>query len=89
MPKFGGTAPDLSAGVTIVQYLLIGLILLLLGFLAYKLFPLFAPRFRRRDKPEKQSRVIGMGNNDEDGSPVSGLNFNRRNHGHSLAVNAP
>jgi hypothetical protein len=44
--------------VAVTQYILIGLILLLLGFLAYKLAPLFVPRFRRRDKPEKESRVI-------------------------------
>jgi hypothetical protein len=59
MPKFApGTAPDLSGGVSIVQYLLIGLIILLLGFLAYKLAPLFAPRFRRKEKSAKESRVI-------------------------------
>lgn len=59
IPKFGtGTAPDLSGGVTVVQYILIGLIVLLLGFLAYKLAPLFAPRFRRKRKEEKESRVI-------------------------------
>jgi hypothetical protein len=58
-PKFGmGSAPDLSGAVAVTQYILIGLILLLLGFLAYKLAPLFVPRFRRRDKPEKESRVI-------------------------------
>lgn len=59
LPKFGtGTAPDLSGGVALVQYILIGLIILLLGFLAYKLVPLFAPRFRRKRKEEKESRVI-------------------------------
>lgn len=59
LPKFGdGTAPDLSAGVSVVQYILIGLIILLLGFLAYKLVPLFAPRFRRHRTDEKESRVI-------------------------------
>lgn len=58
MPKFGGNAPDLSGTVTVVQYVLIGAIILLLGFLAYKLAPLFAPRFRRKAKEEKESRVI-------------------------------
>jgi hypothetical protein len=59
IPKFGtGTAPDLSGGVTVVQYILIGVIILLLGFLAYKLAPLFAPRFQRKRKEEKESRVI-------------------------------
>ena len=59
IPKFGtGTAPDLSGGVTVVQYILIFLIILILGFLAYKLAPVFAPRFRRRRKEEKESRVI-------------------------------
>ena len=59
LPKFGdGAAPDLSGGVTVVQYMLIGLIILLLGFLAFKLAPLFAPRFRRKPKEEKESRVI-------------------------------
>lgn len=59
MPKFApGTTPDLSGGVSVVQYLLIGLIILLLGFLAYKLAPLFAPRFRRKEKAEEASRVI-------------------------------
>ena len=59
LPRFGsGTAPDLSGGVTVVQYLLIGVIVLLLGFLVYKLAPLFAPRFRRKAKEKKESRVI-------------------------------
>jgi len=59
LPKFGmGTAPDLSGAVSVAQYVLIGLILLFLGFLAYKLVPLFAPRFRRKDKEERESRVI-------------------------------
>ena len=59
LPKFGmGTAPDLSGAVSVTQYILIALILLLLGFLAYKLVPLFVPRFRRKDKKEKESRVI-------------------------------
>ncbi|HQU92487.1 MAG TPA: DUF4129 domain-containing protein [Pyrinomonadaceae bacterium] len=59
LPKFGmGTAPDLSGAVSVTQYILIGLILLLLGFLAYKLVPLFVPRFRRKAKGEKEDRVI-------------------------------
>ena len=58
LPKFGGNAPDLSGTVTVVQYVLIGAIILLLGFLAYKLAPLFAPRFRRKKTEERESRVI-------------------------------
>ncbi|MEO5858133.1 MAG: DUF4129 domain-containing protein [Pyrinomonadaceae bacterium] len=59
LPKFGmGGAPDISGVVSVVQYILIGAILLLLGFLAYKLVPLFAPRFRRNGKQGKESRVI-------------------------------
>ncbi|MEQ1762506.1 MAG: DUF4129 domain-containing protein [Pyrinomonadaceae bacterium] len=59
MPKWGlGTAPDLSGAVSVAQYVLIALILLVVGFLAYKLVPLFAPRFRRKDKEERESRVI-------------------------------
>ena len=59
LPTFGsGTAPDLSGGVTAVQYLLIGLIVLIIGFLAFKLAPLLAPRFRRKSKVQKESRVI-------------------------------
>ncbi len=59
LPKFGdGTAPDLSSGVSVVQYVLIGLIILLLGFLGYKLSPLFAARVRRKEKEERESRVI-------------------------------
>lgn len=59
LPKTEGTAPvNLSGAVSVVQYVLIGLIILLLGFLAYKLVPFFAPRFRRRDKEAKESRVI-------------------------------
>ncbi len=59
MPKFGsGSAPDVSGVVSVVQYILIGLIILLLGFLAYKLAPLFIPRFRAKEKSGKESRVI-------------------------------
>ena len=59
LPKWGmGTAPNLSGAVSVAQYVVLGAILLLLGFLAYKLIPLFAPRFRRKDKPERESRVI-------------------------------
>ena len=59
LPRFGsGAAPDLSGGVTAVQYVLIGLIVIFIGFLAYKLAPLLAPRFRRKSEAEKESRVI-------------------------------
>lgn len=59
LPRFGdGSAPDLSGSVTVVQYLLIGFIVTVVGFLAYKLLPLIAPRFRKRSEVEKESRVI-------------------------------
>jgi len=59
LPKLGmGNAPDISGAVSVVQYILIGLIILVVGFLAYKLGPLFAPRFRRHRLVEKESRVI-------------------------------
>ena len=59
LPRFGsGTALDLSGGVTAVQYLLIGLIVIFIGFLAYKLAPILAARFRRKSETEIESRVI-------------------------------
>lgn len=54
----GGSPIDLGGAVSVAQYVLIGAIILLLGFLAYKLIPLFVPRFRRKDKEERESRVI-------------------------------
>lgn len=51
---FGGFG---SLGV-ILQYVLIAGIVVLLGFVVYKLLPLFAPRFRRGAKKEKTDRVI-------------------------------
>ena len=59
LPAPGGTEPaNLSGAVSAVQYLLIGLIIILFGFLAYKLVPLFAQRFRGIRKEAKESRVI-------------------------------
>jgi hypothetical protein len=59
LPKFGdGSVPNLSGAVSVVQYILIGLIILLLGFLGYKLAPHFAARFRRKEGEERESRVI-------------------------------
>ena len=54
----GGSSVNLSGAANVAQYVLIGAIILLLGFLAYKLIPLFAPRFRRGEKKESESRVI-------------------------------
>lgn len=54
----GGSPVNLSGAASVAQYVLIGAIILLLGFLAYKLVPLFAPRFRRGEKKERESRVI-------------------------------
>lgn len=54
----GSSPVNLAGAVSVVQYVLIGAIILLLGFLAYKLVPLFVPRFRRREKEERESRVI-------------------------------
>ena len=60
LPKMGGApgSSGLGSAVTVVQYAMIGLIILLLGFLAYKLVPLFAPRFKRKAKEEREDRVI-------------------------------
>lgn len=54
----GGSPVDLSGAVSVVQVVLIGAIILLLGFLVYKLAPLFLPRFRTGEKAAKESRVI-------------------------------
>jgi hypothetical protein len=54
----GGSPVSLGGAASVAQYVLIGAIILLLGFLAYKLIPLFAPRFRRGEKEERESRVI-------------------------------
>jgi hypothetical protein len=54
----GGSSVNLSEAASVAQYVLIGGIILLLGFLAYKLIPLLAPRFRRGEKSERESRVI-------------------------------
>jgi hypothetical protein len=60
LPKMGGApaSSGLGGAVTVVQYALIGLIILLLGFLVYKLAPLFVPRFKRKAKAEQEDRVI-------------------------------
>lgn len=54
----GGSSVNLSGAASVAQYVLIGAIILLLGFLAYKLIPLLAPRFRRGETNERESRVI-------------------------------
>jgi len=60
-PKFD-VAPSAFGGIgsfaVVLQYVLIGAILLLIGFVIYKLAPLFAPRFRRKVKKEKSDRII-------------------------------
>jgi hypothetical protein len=68
LPKTAGAPGPTGMGgaVTAVQYVLIGLIILLLGFLGYKLVPLFVPRFRRKEKEEKEDRVILGERIDED-----------------------
>lgn len=53
-----GSAPDLSGAVSVAQYILIGLIVLVLGFVAYKLMPLLAPGFRRKSPEAFESRII-------------------------------
>jgi hypothetical protein len=60
-PKFSpsGTGfSGLGSLVGVLQWVLIIAIIVLLGFVVYKLVPLFAPRFRQRTKKEKKDRVI-------------------------------
>lgn len=67
-PKFnpGGSLSGIGSAITVLQWVLIGLIVAAVGFLIYKLAPLLAPRFRRRAKDEKPERVILGERIDED-----------------------
>lgn len=72
-PKFtppSGAASGIGAIGSVLKYVLIGAIVLLLGFIAYKLLPLVAPRLRRREKKEKSDRVILGERIDDDVSSV-------------------
>ncbi len=60
-PKFN-ISPSAFSGLgsigVVLQYVLIGAIILLIGFVVYKLAPLLAPRFLRKEKKEKLDRII-------------------------------
>lgn len=60
-PKFNppaGAAEGASAFAGVLQWVLIIAVILILGFVLYKLLPLFAPRFRRVIGEEREERVI-------------------------------
>ena len=60
-PKFeppAGSGEFLGSVSGVVQVVIILAVLALLAFVAYKLIPLFAPRFRKRLIPEAAERVI-------------------------------
>ena len=60
-PKFA-PSDDAVAGASsfagLLQWVLIIAVILVLGFVLYKLLPLFAPRFRRAIREEREERVI-------------------------------
>jgi len=61
LPKFSppeGTAEGTTAVFGVLQWVLIIAVLFVLGFVLYKLLPLFAPRFRRVMSEEREERVI-------------------------------
>ena len=55
-PQGAGAGPMAFAGL--LQWILIIAVILVLGFVLYKLFPLFAPRFRNALREEREERVI-------------------------------
>ena len=60
-PKFSppeGSAEGASALAGVLQWVLIIAVILVLGFVLYKLLPLFAPRFRRIVREGREERVI-------------------------------
>lgn len=60
-PKFEPSTNPISGFgsiAAVIQWLVIFAIIILLGFLAYKLAPIFAPRFRQKKGKEKTERVI-------------------------------
>jgi hypothetical protein len=60
-PKFSppeGAAEGASAFAGLLQWILIIAVILVLGFVLYKLLPLFAPRLRRAVREEREDRVI-------------------------------
>ena len=60
-PKFSpsaGAAEGAASFMGVLQWVLIIAVILVLGFVLYKLLPLFAPRFRRVIRNEREERVI-------------------------------
>ena len=53
-----GAAEGTASFVGVLQWVLIIAVILVLGFVMYKLLPLFAPRFRRVIRDEREERVI-------------------------------
>jgi hypothetical protein len=53
-----GAAGGVSSFMGVLQWVLIIAVILVLGFVLYKLLPLFAPRFRRVIRAEREERVI-------------------------------
>jgi len=54
----GGAAEGTASFVGVLQWVLIIAVILVLGFVLYKLLPLFAPRFRRVIREGREERVI-------------------------------
>jgi hypothetical protein len=60
-PKFSppaGASEGAASFMGVLQWALIIAVILVLGFVLYKLLPLFAPRFRRVIREEREERVI-------------------------------